>query len=104
MLNAIELDKVAKRHPQTRSWLETWKTVVVEATWRNLAELRRTYPAADGVVLGKGKNKLVVTVFNVGGNDFRLLTRIAYKFHLVQVLGVITHAEYSKDKWKHQYT
>ena len=46
---------------------------------------------------------MVVTVFNVSGNDYRLLTQIGYKEQLVQVVEVLTHAEYSKDKWKKRY-
>jgi mRNA interferase HigB len=103
LLNAAELDRAAARHSQIGPWLATWRNVVEAAAWQNLVDVRRTYPTADGVRLGKGRNTIVVTVFNAGGNDFRLLTRISYSKQLVQVEQVLTHAEYSKDKWMRRY-
>ena len=103
LLNAIEFDRAAKKHPQVGAWLEAWRTVVLGASWQCLPDVKRIYPAADGVVLGSGRKKVVVTVFNAGGNDYRLLTRIGYKKQLMQVEEVLTHAEYSKDQWKKRY-
>jgi len=103
LLNAIELDRAAKKHPQARAWPEAWRTVVLGASWQSLADVKKLYPAADGVVLGGGRRKSVVTVFNAGGDDYRLLTRIGYQDQLVQVVEVLMHAEYSKDKWKKRY-
>jgi mRNA interferase HigB len=43
-------------------------------------------------------------VFNVKGNEYRLLTTINYRQQQVYVLEVMTHAEYSKQKqWKRRY-
>jgi mRNA interferase HigB len=103
LLNAIELERAAARHPQLASWLSAWRSIAEAAEWKSLVDIRRTYPAADGVALGKGRNKLVITVFNAGGNDYRLLTRISFAKQLLQIEQVLTHAEYSKNKWKHRY-
>ena len=103
MLNAIELERASRRHPQVAAWLAAWRVIVEQANWESLADVRKTYPAADGVRLGKGRQITVVTVFNAGGNDYRLLTRIGYARQLVQVEQVLTHAEYSKGKWKNRY-
>ena len=46
-----------------------------------------------------GSRCLVAFVFNIGGDDFRLVTRIVYVHHLVYVVEVLTHAEYDKRKW-----
>jgi mRNA interferase HigB len=100
LLNAIELDRAARKHAQAKTWLAAWRNVVAAAEWRNLNEVRRVYPAADGVSIGKGKDQVVVTVFNVTGNKYRLLTRINYERQIVQVMEVLSHAEYSKEKWK----
>ena len=45
-------------------------------------------------------NQVVVTVFNVKGNEYRLLTVMRYRAQQVYVIDVLTHAEYSKGKWK----
>ncbi len=39
-------------------------------------------------------------VFNIGGNKFRLATRILYVRQKVFILKVMTHREYDQDKWK----
>jgi mRNA interferase HigB len=39
-------------------------------------------------------------VFNIGGNKYRLITRIRYPAQKVFVLMVMTHSEYGEDKWK----
>ena len=39
-------------------------------------------------------------VFNIGGNKYRLITRIRYTTQKVFVLKVMTHREYDEGKWK----
>ncbi len=41
-------------------------------------------------------------VFNIGGNKFRLVTRILYRSQKVFILKVMTHKEYDDDKWKEE--
>ena len=45
-------------------------------------------------------SKRTVTVFNVCGNKYRLLTALLYNRKIVFTLCFLTHAEYSKDEWK----
>ena len=103
LLNPIELQRAAARHPQLGAWLAAWRIATQAASWKSIVEVRRIYPSADGVPIGKGRNRIVVTIFNAGGNDFRLVTRISYAKQLVQVEDVLTHAEYSKGKWRGRY-
>jgi mRNA interferase HigB len=100
LVNAVRLDQAARRHPQTKGWLDTWRQVVQAAAWTSLVDVRKTYPAADGVPIRSGRFKIVITVFNVGGNDYRLLCVVNYRAQRVTVLNVLTHAEYSKNQWK----
>ncbi|MDZ4287146.1 MAG: type II toxin-antitoxin system HigB family toxin [Prosthecobacter sp.] len=67
------------------------------ARWQHLADVRRVFPHADAVRVGSGNT---VTVFNLAGNSFRLITAIHYQTQLVFVLRLLTHAEYSKNRWK----
>lgn len=39
-------------------------------------------------------------VFNIGGNNFRLIAYVDYKQGKVFIRAVLTHAEYDKDDWK----
>lgn len=91
-----------KSHHQMplRKWLLNWAAKVEKENWKSLDEVREAYPSADGVKL---RSEIVVTVFNVKGNAYRLLTSIDYQLQVVAVLDVLTHAEYSKQAWKLRY-
>ncbi|HYE31481.1 MAG TPA: hypothetical protein VEH27_08640 [Methylomirabilota bacterium] len=54
------LVKISIDFPQADSFLTTWRNVVRAAKWKNLIEVRKTYPTADGVKVDSGR---VVTVF-----------------------------------------
>ena len=91
------LIEAARNFPKASSYLDTWRRVVKFAVWKNLTELRKTYPSADGVKVKSGRQ---VTVFNVCGNEFRLIAAVHYDRQVVYTLRFLTHAEYCKDKWK----
>ena len=40
------------------------------------------------------------TVFNIHGNDYRLIARVNYQTRRVFILHILTHVEYSKGDWK----
>lgn len=103
LLHLAILDNAALRHPQAAQWLATWAQTARQATWSDILDVRLIYPSADGVPIGKGSDKIVVTIFNVGGNDFRLLTRISYQLQLISIEAVLTHAEYTKGHWKKKF-
>lgn len=94
------VSKAIRRHAGTKKWLDAWVLTVEEAAWENLEDVRADYPTADGVRL---KSQIVITVFNVKGNEYRLLTNINYRHQIVVLLELLTHAEYSKDRWKGRY-
>jgi mRNA interferase HigB len=89
--------EASRRHADATSPLLAWTRVVEAADWRNLADVHQTYPHADAVKLDSGTT---VTIFNIGGNKYRLLTAISYPIRAVNVLAILTHAEYDKEKWK----
>jgi len=97
-ITALErLDEFVKRHADAKRPLASWAQIARGASWQNLQEVHQTLPHADGVKVASGR---VVTVFNVRGNNYRLLTTIDYRVGVVNVLSVMTHAEYDKEKWK----
>lgn len=87
----------ADRYPDARESLAAWLKNAMDATWQNLAEVRGTYPHADPVEVASGRT---VVVFNIRGNRYRLITAIHYNRQIVYTLRLMTHAEYSKDRWK----
>ena len=86
-----------KRYPDTCGWLQNWHRTARAAKWKNLAELRVVFPHAD---LVKVKSDKVVTVFNVCGNNHRMITAIHYNTGVIYVLRLMPHAEYDRESWK----
>jgi mRNA interferase HigB len=84
-------------HPDAEDPLRLWYRTTRHANWASLADVRRTYPHADGVRVGRDET---LTVFNICGNRYRLIARIRYEFELVNVRAVLTHAEYDRGAWK----
>jgi mRNA interferase HigB len=66
--------------------LDRWYRIAKKATWANFAELRADFPSADQV---SGH-----TIFNIGGNKFRLVTTVYYDTQVLLVRGVYTHKDY----------
>ncbi len=40
------------------------------------------------------------TIFNIGGNNFRLIAEISYLEKTIIIDSIFTHAEYDKEMWK----
>ena len=87
----------ARRHALAAQRLEVWRKLVRAADWQHFAEMRRTFPDADVVKVKSGRN---VIVFNIRGNEFRLIAAIHFNRQIAYTLRFMTHAEYSKDRWK----
>ena len=81
-----------ERHAGTEASLAQWHQVLSQGHWHNFAELRSTFASADQVRR--------LTVFNVKGNDLRVIGRIDYNKQILWVRRVCTHAEYNKNEWK----
>lgn len=93
------LDEFAARFADAAGFLGQWQVVVSRARWGNILDVRKLYPHADPVRVGSGNT---VTVFNVCGNKYRLVVAIHYDKRRVFVLRMLTHAEYSKGRWKQE--
>jgi mRNA interferase HigB len=87
----------AQQYPDAAGPLLAWLKSAQWEEWGSIQEVRETYPHSDAVTVGSGR---VVTVFNVRGNRYRLITGIHYRWGMVYVLRCLTHAEYNKGKWK----
>ena len=61
-------------------------------TWSSWGEVKAAF--ANASLVGN------CVVFNIGGNKYRLVTRILYPSQKVFILKVMTHREYDDDKWK----
>lgn len=83
------LREFSEKHPPAKNPLDTWFADVSRAEWASFADIRVAYGSAD-VVAG---NRVI---FNIGGNKYRLVVKVAYNCGKVFVRFVGTHAEYDK--------
>jgi mRNA interferase HigB len=86
------LNEFAAKHPDAKAELDAWYKVARKARWQSLVGVRILYPHADAVG--------TCTVFNIGGNKYRLITKIKYARQVIYIRHVLTHPEYSREKWK----
>lgn len=75
------------RHPDAEQPLKAWYEEASSADWRQPADIKAHYRSASVL-----KNRRVV--FNIKGNDYRLIVAIAYKLQIVYIKFVGTHQEY----------
>ncbi len=80
-------------HEDAEAPLKAWHTIVNnrDTDWYNLSDVKRTFPSAS--IVGD------CVVFNIGGNKYRLVTRMRFASHVVYVLLVMTHREYDRVAW-----
>ncbi len=92
-LSGQEIAKEAgKKHPDLRKALETWMEVVELTDWDSHASMTESFPNKVKYVREHGGY-----VWNIKGNDYRILAKVDFVEHVVQILKVGTHEEY--DYW-----
>ena len=72
--------------------ISEWYKVAKHAKWQSLVDVREVYPHADFVD--------PYTVFNIKGNSYRLIVKIEYRWQIIFVKRLMTHAEYNRGRWK----
>ena len=92
VISTKKLREFWERHPRARAPLEAWYQVARHADRETFADVRATFNAADQVDR--------FTVFDFGGNKFRLIAVIHFNRGKLYVRHVLTHAEYDEGKWK----
>ena len=83
------LQKFWSKNHDAKQHLLAWYDEVSQAHWKNPEEIKERYTTASIL-----KNRRVV--FNIKGNDYRLIVAIAYKAQYIYVKFIGTHAEYDK--------
>src|SRR5687768_9401649 len=81
-----------EKHPDSKTSLLSWYQTSKKAYWANLVDVRKDFPHAD--IAG------VCTIFNIGGNKYRLITKIYYPNKKVLIRFVMTHAEYNEKTYR----
>ena len=83
------LKDYAVLHPEARSAIQDWIKKVKRARWINLADIKQTFNSVDYV----GNQHYV---FNIKGNDYRLVVVIQFRPEFVYIRFIGTHAEYDR--------
>jgi len=85
-----------KKHNPAKRPLVRWLDITTNTNWNSWPKLKMSFPSADMVKTKSGN----YVVFDIGGNKYRLVTEIDFSGTIVVVEVVMTHSEYSKNKWK----
>lgn len=84
------IEKFKRVHTGIGKPIKEWVNKTLAANWKTPGDVRKIFSSASFV-------KSFV-IFNIGGNKYRLLTRIFYDLKVVDILKIGTHDEY--DRWK----
>ncbi|MEA5619976.1 type II toxin-antitoxin system HigB family toxin [Cronbergia sp. UHCC 0137] len=81
-----------EKHSTAKNSLLLWYDRITKCCIENFAQLRQLFPSADLVAN--------FTVFNISGNNYRLITYIDYQAQIIFIRDVLIHADYDKENWK----
>lgn len=76
-------------YPESEQPLKDWYATVKQAEWNIPNEVKNIFGNAS--ILGNNR-----IIFNIKGNDFRLVTEIDYEMKFIFILWIGTHNEYDK--------
>ena len=77
------------KHADSEQQLKAWYNEAEQADWKSPNDIKKDYPSAS--ILEDNR-----MVFNIKGNNYRLIVRINYKYGVVWIRFIGTHAEYDK--------
>jgi len=78
-----------EKHADSEQQLKAWYNEADQADWKSPNDIKQDYPSAS--ILEDNR-----MVFNIKGNNYRLIVRINYKYGVVWIRFIGTHAEYDK--------
>lgn len=77
------------KHKNSEQQLKSWYDEASKADWKTPKDIKVNYPLASFLADNR-------VVFNIKGNTYRLIVKINYKYKMVWIRFVGTHAEYDK--------
>jgi mRNA interferase HigB len=93
------LVEFGKNWPAAAAPLELWYRATLRAEWKSQVDVKKTFGQTDRAKVSSGNT---VTIFDIGGNKFRLIVKISFEKGKVYVLRVLTHKEYDGNQWKNE--
>ena len=87
-LNGFIVNRVDRRlRTGVKKHLDAWYAEVEKAVWKDPAELKAQFRSAS-IVSGER------VVFNIKGNDYRLVVAINYHYRILLIIWLGTHKQY----------
>ncbi|MBP5345852.1 MAG: type II toxin-antitoxin system HigB family toxin [Bacteroidales bacterium] len=83
------LNAYIQEHPEAKTALQEWTSIVKRSEWTCFADVKSTFNSVDNV----GNQHFV---FNIKGNNYRLVVVIKFTIKFVYIRFIGTHAEYDK--------
>jgi mRNA interferase HigB len=78
-----------EKHADCEQQLKSWFRETEKAEWENPNQIKLEYPSAS--ILNDNR-----VVFNIKGNNYRLIVKISYDYQMVWIRFIGTHADYDK--------
>jgi mRNA interferase HigB len=76
---------------------DDWFKITRKAYWQNFQDAKATFGQTDVATFDTGRT---ATIFDIGGNKYRIVTHIDYTRQTVLIVAVMDHKEYDKNLWK----
>ena len=78
-----------QKHEDCEQQLKSWFREAQKAEWKNPNEIKREYPSTSILNVNR-------VIFNIKGNNYRLIVKISYEYEMVWIRFIGTHAEYDQ--------
>lgn len=78
-----------EKYPDSEQYLKTWYHIAIHAEWKSPNEIKSTY--ANASILKNGR-----VVFNIKGNDYRLIVKFNFQKQWAFIRFIGTHKEYDR--------
>ena len=78
-----------KKHADSEQQLKAWYRETEKTEWENINDLKKDYPSAS--ILKDNR-----IVFNIKGNNYRLVVKFSFEYQICWIRFVGTHPEYDK--------
>lgn len=89
ILNIGALKKFLEKRPDAANAVNRWIEIVKQADWKSHNDIKQYFPNADYV----GNDRYV---FNIRGNNYRLVAVVVFFNGFIRVQFIGTHREYDK--------
>lgn len=89
IISITTLSQFMKKHSDCMNQIHDWIHIVEKSNWNNPNEVKDTFPYVSLLA----NNRIV---FNIKGNDYRLVVFFKFTLKTVFILWIGTHSEYDK--------